>query len=251
MLKKRLIGVITVKDGMAVQSFEYRRYFPLGRPAMLAENLDRWAADEILIQCIDRSSRQLGPDLQTIREIASTGITTPLTYSGGIRDYYDAETAIGAGADRIAVDNILHQSPSSIVEISHSIGAQAIIASLPISYDRGSVYWYNYITRESKELSPELTRFITKDVISEVMIIDWLHEGGNEKFDSQLIDNMSYLNLPLIAFGGISSATLMDDLLKRDVISAVAIGNSLNYKENQIHNIRREISNKNIRKYPA
>ena len=56
MVKKRLVGVITVKDGWAVQSFGYERYLPLGRPEVIAENLDRWGADEILLQCIDRST---------------------------------------------------------------------------------------------------------------------------------------------------------------------------------------------------
>lgn len=32
MLKKRLIGVVTVKNGWAVQSFGYRRHLPLGVP---------------------------------------------------------------------------------------------------------------------------------------------------------------------------------------------------------------------------
>ena len=55
MLKKRIIGSIAVLNGWAVQSISYNRYLPLGRPEVIAQNLDRWGADEILIQCIDRS----------------------------------------------------------------------------------------------------------------------------------------------------------------------------------------------------
>ena len=53
MIKKRLIGVVTVKDGMAVQSFGYKKYLPLGNPKILIKNLNRWGADEILINVID------------------------------------------------------------------------------------------------------------------------------------------------------------------------------------------------------
>ena len=49
MLNKRLIGIVTVRQGWAVQSFCYNRYLPLGRPEFIVENLDRWGADEILI----------------------------------------------------------------------------------------------------------------------------------------------------------------------------------------------------------
>ena len=41
-MKKRLIGIITVKDNIAVQSFGYRKYLPLEKPEILAKNLDIW-----------------------------------------------------------------------------------------------------------------------------------------------------------------------------------------------------------------
>ena len=68
MLKKRVIGVVTVKAGWAVQSFGYHRYLPLGRPEYLVGNLDRWGADEIVVQVIDRSKNQLGPDFDLIEK---------------------------------------------------------------------------------------------------------------------------------------------------------------------------------------
>jgi cyclase len=38
MLRKRLVGMVTVRDGWAVQSIGYARYLPLGRPAVMVEN---------------------------------------------------------------------------------------------------------------------------------------------------------------------------------------------------------------------
>ena len=52
MLKKRLAGLITVLDGWAVQSIGYKKYLPLGRPEIIAENLERWGVDEILVLSI-------------------------------------------------------------------------------------------------------------------------------------------------------------------------------------------------------
>ena len=69
---------ITVLNGWAVQSIGYSQYLPLGRPSVIAENLDRWGADEILIQCIDRSASQNGPDYKTLSELSAVGINTPL-----------------------------------------------------------------------------------------------------------------------------------------------------------------------------
>ena len=55
MMKRRLIGVITVKEGIAVQSFSYNKYLPIGKPEIVAKNFDRWCADEIILNVIDRN----------------------------------------------------------------------------------------------------------------------------------------------------------------------------------------------------
>ena len=49
MFKKRIIGVITIYNNLAVQSFSYSKILPLGNPKILLENLDRWNTDEIII----------------------------------------------------------------------------------------------------------------------------------------------------------------------------------------------------------
>ena len=90
MIRKRLVGVVTVRDGWAVQSFGYRRYLPLGRPEVLVENLDRWGADEIVLQCIDRTRGNAGPDLALLERVSRRGLATPLIYGGGIRNAADA-----------------------------------------------------------------------------------------------------------------------------------------------------------------
>ena len=132
MLKKRVIGSIIVKNGWAVQSIGYESYLPLGRPEIIAENLDRWGADEIIIQCIDRTKGALGPDFKTIESIASKGITTPLIYAGGIASSLDCIKVIKSGADRIAVDEMLRSSPSDLKKAASILGSQAIVGCLPI-----------------------------------------------------------------------------------------------------------------------
>ena len=128
MIKKRLVGVVTVKDGWAVQSFGYGRWLPLGKPEVLTENLDRWGADEIVLQCIDRGAR--GPDLQLLGRVSSKGLSTPLIYAGGIRNAADAVAAVKSGADRVCVDSLLHDDPEALRALSAPLGAQAVIASM-------------------------------------------------------------------------------------------------------------------------
>ena len=39
MIKKRIIGIVTVLNGWAVQSISYKRYLPLGKPSVIAKIL--------------------------------------------------------------------------------------------------------------------------------------------------------------------------------------------------------------------
>jgi len=239
MLRKRVAGVITVKDGWAVQSFGYGRYLPLGRPEILAENLDRWGADEIVIQCIDRAKRELGPDFALLERVSRKGLATPLIYGGGIRDAGEAVAVVKAGADRVCIDALLHDAPGNIDAIADRLGAQAVIASLPLSVDgEGRLAWLDYRTKTSAPVDDRLVVLLGTGAISEALVIDWLHEGQPHGFDETLLARFPVDDIPLIAFGGLSEPGQLRDVLQSPRVCAVAVGNFLNYREHAIHGFK-------------
>lgn len=234
MLKKRLIGVVTIKDGRAVQSFGYDRYLPLGKPECLVENLDRWGADEILVQVIDRSRKQLGPDFGLLERLGAIGLETPLIYSGGIRSVEDGVKLVQAGADRIVLDAILHDDLQQVRALSERLGAQALIASLPLSIIGANLAWLNYLTGRSSALSEEVLNLMHMGMISEVLISDWRHEGMSGRFEQKLVEQFPLKGVPMIAFGGISERTQMRRLMESAGVAALAVGNFLSYREHAI-----------------
>ncbi|MDR1057404.1 MAG: hypothetical protein LBL17_02405 [Coxiellaceae bacterium] len=243
MLKKRIIGVVTIRDGLAVQSFGYKRYLPIGKPEIVVENLDRWGIDEILIQVIDLSINGFGVDLELIRKIGSLSKSTPIIYAGGVRSLDDAVNVIQAGADRICVDALLHSNPDKIKEISCKLGAQAVIASFPIIIgDDCRPYWYNYITKQLVVLNKKVLCLLDQDIISEAIIIDCQNEGNHEAFNFKLLSIFANMKNPLILFGGLSSAKLLNKALIEDRVSAVAIGNFLNYREHAVQEFKKQLA---------
>ena len=234
MLLKRLIGVVTVKSGWAVQSFGYRTYLPLGRPEVLVENLDRWGADEILVHVIDRSVKKLGPDFNLIEKIGELGSSTPIIYGGGIRHEYDAISAIQKGADRISLNNILFERPDAVRKIAHCLGSQAIIGSLPLHRIDGVLKHYNYVTKKSDDISREIVRLLEDNLISELLISDWLNEGSLDGFDIDLLKAKELLGPKLIAFGGLGDPLVGKKVIGLSNVSAVAVGNPFSYKEHAI-----------------
>lgn len=247
MLRKRLIGVITVKDGLAVQSFGYRRYLPLGRPECLAENLDRWGADEILVLCIDRSRNNLGPDLSLVRRLGGLGLSTPLTYGGGIRTADEAVAVIQDGAERICIDATLHDTPQAVREMSTHLGAQALVAALPLSCAGGQLQWLDYRRRTATPLDQESLPLLPEGVVSEALLIDWCHEGHPQAFDMELVRRFPLDGVPLIAFGGLSVPAQLRQLLDMPSVAAVAVGNFLSYGEHVIQALKRQLTDLPLR----
>lgn len=247
MIKKRLIGVIVVQSKLAVQSFSYERYLPLGDPEILAQNLDRWGVDEILIQVIDRSRNELGPDYDLIKSIGRLGLSTPVIYGGGIREVKDAVNVIGLGADRVLIDSMLCPNSDLIPSLSYEVGAQAIIAHMPLRAEGSSVYWLNYKNGTERLLSSESISQINFEHISEIMLTDWQHEGVANQFDYEIVDNFPLADKPLIVFGGISEPVQMENLFRRNEVVGVGVGNFLNYKEHAIQLLRKNIQSAPIR----
>ena len=242
---KRLIGVITVKNNWAIQSFSYNRYLPIGRPLVLMQNLDRWGVDEILIKCIDRAYS--GPHLDLLAEIEQVGITTPIIYGGGINSESDAVNAINAGADRVVIDAGWVACPEEVSKIYQSIGAQAVMASIPVGIKNRTILHYDYINRCEGSLPPALLAAIDSGTVSEVIVTDWCAEGTETHFN---LDLLKYFptNFPqLIAFGGLSNPDIAVRAIKHPNCVAVAIGNYLNYREHAVQSYKTTMKNHGVR----
>jgi cyclase len=244
-LKKRLAGMVTVKDGWAVQSFGYGRYLPLGKPEVLVENLDRWGADEIILTCIDRGNT--GPDLALLDRVSRKGLSTPLTYGGGIRHAEDAVSVVKMGADRVCVDALLHDQPATVPTLADHLGAQAVIASLPLSRGPQGLLWLDYRSRQSAPISREALDILQSGAVSEAIVVDWQNEGRPGGFDHALLLDFPVSEMPLIAFGGLSEPHQLSAALQLEQVVAVAIGNFLNYSEHSIHHYKTQLSGSPLR----
>ena len=247
MLKKRIVGTVIVRDNIAVQSFSYNKYLPLGDPIVLIENLERWGVDEIALVVIDRGNN--GPDLELIKKISSKGLSTPLIYGGGIKKSEEAISTIRQGAERLIIDSLIFDDSEEVKEISHKIGAQALIASMPLVISDKKLKHYNYKTKQLNIISDEILHLIKSKYFSEVVAVDFKNEGGSSSYDNLILDEITKLtNLSIIPFGGISNNQICN-LLNYSNVSAVMIGNSLNYVENSILHIKNKLYKNLIRKH--
>jgi len=247
MLKKRLVGVITVRNGWVVQSFGYNRYLPIGHPTVVAENLDRWGVDEILVLAIDRSKKVLGPDFELLKTLSDMSLSTPITYGGGVKTVEQASLVVQLGAERVCLDAALFGDLRVIRDICHHVGSQAVVATMPLSIKDGHLMWDNYLTKVQLNAEQEIPRLFQDGAISEALIIDWQHEGTPNGFDLNLLRKFPLPNIPLIAFGGLSDIEQLQSALSFKQVVAVGIGNFLNYTEHAVQDYRERLASDLLR----
>ena len=241
MIKKRIAASVIVKNDRVVQSFSYEKYLPLGSVTAIVQNLDRWGVDDIIVLNIDRTSNKLGPNLDVIKKISSIPISTPLTYGGGISCLNDALDVISNGAERIIVDSLFINKPNEIKKISEAIGSQAIIISIPVKIIDGIAYHFDYLKNNLTKLNINRIKKY-EHLLSELLIIDVDSEGYIGKYNKNLVELFSDVNLGLICYGGVGLHKEGTNLLDIVSVNAVAYGNVLNYGELFFQKVKKSLS---------
>jgi imidazole glycerol-phosphate synthase subunit HisF len=239
MIKKRFIANVVVKKNIVVQSIEYKKFLPVGTPESIIKNLDRWSADEILVNSIDRSINNLGPDFDLLRKIQKIKIQTPLVYAGGISNNKEAQKTIQLGADRIVVETLVDNDLTELIKISETLGSQSVIISMPLSVNKrkDKILFYDYKENKEKEIPDNFLKAIEKKLFSELLIIDYKNQGLKEGFESNILKHFTY-NVPLILYGGINGYKDIKKLSKDKRVAALGFGNTLNYAEHAIQHIK-------------
>ena len=248
MIKKRIIGIVTVLNGWAVQSISYKRYLPLGKPSVIAKNLENWGADEIFINSIDRSKNNKGPDFKLLEIISKLSLSTPLIYGGGIKSVRDAEECIKMGSERIVIDSLINKDNSSVKEMAYKLGSQSIIGSIPLSLIRSKLYWFDYLNKKYKNDFSVLHEIASNNLVSEFLLIDKDNEGKKNSFQKKLYELFPVKIKPMILFGGISETEQIKNFFINEKISAIGIANFLNYKEHMIQIYKKKLNLPEIRK---
>lgn len=247
MLRKRLLGAVVVRQGWAVQSFSYRRWLPLGKPECLVENLDRWGSDGIVVLAIDRGDQ--GPDLELIERLAALGLSTPLTYGGGLFTEEHARAAVRAGAERLVLDAVLSHNPEAVGAMASAVGVQALVAALPLLHGAtGEVQHLRHRTGAQISLTQPIRELIAGDQVSEVLVIDAAGEGESQGFNPVFLQAIEpHTDLPLLAFGGLARAEQIRPLFSCQQLAGVLIGNALNYQEHAIGHLKAALTDQPLR----
>ena len=233
MFVKRLIGSIFVRRGLAVQSFGFNRFLPIGRPEVVAEYLNRWGIDEILLLDIDATLCSRPPDFRMVQRVAQFNFT-PLTVGGGVSSIDHFHKLLRAGADKVAVNSALIETPNLLSEAAARFGSQCVIASVDAKETKDG-----YMTRSqsSQYRIPvkDISKLAEEHGAGELVINSVDRDGMRSGYDIDLLSLVGAgLEIPTIALGGAGHPSHIVEAMKLPAISAVAVGNMFNHMEHSV-----------------
>jgi cyclase len=253
MLKKRIIPVLFLKNGLIVRSERFEDFRELGDPLHQLDRLNDWQADELIYIDISREgTHDLKRDDMKVKSMSSTlEILTaiskkcfmPLTFGGRIKNYDDVNNIISHGADKVVINSALHENPALISQIADSFGSQCLVAGIDVRREADVHHLiYNQGNTRSNKSPLEWAMQVQDMGAGEIFINSIDRDGMADGFDIEMIEQIALaVKIPVIACGGAGQVDDFYDVVTKTHASAVAAGNIFNFTESAYVRVKQEL----------
>src|SRR5262245_49759475 len=122
MLKKRLIPVLILRDGLVVQSIQFHHTNVIHwKPVTAIDFFNRWAVDEIVVLDVSRDQGQR-LKFYDIVEGLSKKCFVPLTVGGWVTSVDELRRLLRLGADKVVINTEAVHRPDFITECATMFG---------------------------------------------------------------------------------------------------------------------------------
>jgi cyclase len=243
MLKKRLIPVLLLQNGVLVRSEKFSIHQVIGNPIHEVQRFNEWNVDELIYLDISRDDnydlrrddhkiRGLNDPLGILDAVSQTCFI-PLAWGGRIRSVDDMLQRISRGADKVTINSEALRRPELITEGAKVFGSQAIVVSIDVlRHPDGTCEVFADGGRTATGLSPkEWVRQAEDRGAGEILLQSIDRDGAGTGYDLDLIGEVaSSTTIPVIACSGVGR---YEDYAAgiRAGASAVAAANIWHFKE--------------------
>lgn len=245
MLKRRLIPVLFLQNGLMVRSERFVEHQVIGHPISHVERLVQWDVDELIIMdiskeaetyAIKRDDHKLkGSDslLEFIARIAET-CAVPLTFGGQVRTFNDVHVRILNGADKVILNSILAEKPSLVREAVEAFGSQAVVAAIDYRMVEGDpIVFTHHASENTGQTASAWAQRAEQLGAGEIFINAVDRDGTARGYDIDVINEIvDAVEIPIIACGGAGHQRHFQECFEKTQASAVAAGNIFHFTEN-------------------
>jgi cyclase len=252
MLKRRIIPVLYLKDGLMVRSQNFETHQIIGHPLTHVTRMTQWDVDELIIVDIsanansydifreDQKFKGARDLLQFIAGVAET-CAMPLAFGGNIRSFDDIHARILNGADKVTVNSLLAEAPDVVSEAAAKFGSQAIVASIDYRVVEGRASVFTRFGKADQNCAPADWARRAEDIGAGEIFLNAIDRDGTARgFDLDMAKQVAEsVSIPVIVCGGAGHQRHFRALLDDTPVAAIAAGNIFHFTENAYPNLKR------------
>ncbi len=221
MLTRRIIPCLDVRDGRVVKGVQFKGLRDMGDPVELAARYGKDGADELCFLNVSASVRGEEMLLDVVERISRV-LFIPLTVGGGIRCARDAQVALRAGADKVALNTAALKRPELLTELASEFGCQCVVLSIDTRRqgDRWVVTTHSATQtwqRDCLEWAHEGVERGAGEILLNVIDSDGQRRGFGIDITAKVSQGVS---VPVIASGGAGAPEHFVEVFERTAASA-------------------------------
>jgi cyclase len=235
MLKKRVVATLVVRDNIVVQSINFGKYLPVGKPEIAVDFLNQWGIDEIIFLDINASKLGTGPNFELIKNIAKKCFV-PLTIGGGVNNINQINKLLKFGADKVSLNSILLKDINFVKKASMIFGNQCIVASVDVIKVGEQYEVYDYLNSTSSKINVlDFVLQLEQAGIGEICINSVDRDGSYKGYDLDLVNSVVEIsNVPIIISGGAKTPYDFIDVFNSTDVNGASAANFFHFYEHSV-----------------
>tara|TARA_B100000519_G_C14250754_1_gene442275 strand:+ start:420 stop:1286 length:867 start_codon:yes stop_codon:yes gene_type:complete len=239
MVTTRIIGVVNVLNNIAVQSINFNKYLPIGKPEIAISFLNSWGIDEILVLDIKGYLKEKTNMFASLPDYVAN-CHVPIAAGGGVKSLTDIEKLIRHGADKVVINSKSYENPKILEEGVKEFGQQAIIVSIDVR--NISKKYVAFSKSGSKRINKSFESILKQAEeygAGEIIINSIDKDGSKTGYDINLFDYVKKnVSIPVIGCGGVGTANHFLSGMKVG-LSGLAAGNFFHFTEHSVIQLKR------------
>ncbi len=249
MYTKRIIPCLDVHNGRVVKGVNFVDLRDAGDPVEIGAAYGDAGADELVFLDITASSDARNIKLDMVRRVAET-VFIPFTVGGGIRTVDDFKLILREGADKIAVNTAAILNPNLISEAADKFGSQCVVVAIDAKRREDGLGWNIYKNGGRVDMGIDAVEWAMKVCslgAGEILLTSMDRDGTKDGYDIELTRTVSEnVSIPVIASGGAGNEEHFYEALTDGRADAVLAASLFHYKELEITDLKKYLSDKGI-----
>lgn len=247
MLKKRIIPVLLLKDVGLVKGEAFDSWRRVGMPMQAVKVFNTRDVDELVLLDISATPNGVESDFDQISDLAAECFV-PLTVGGGVRAVETVRKLLLAGADKVAINTAMYETPALITEAASIFGAQCVVAAIDYREVDGKPHCFSHCgTRSQGTSAVDQARRAEALGAGEILLTSIERDGTLKGLDLAVArEVVAAVTIPVIVGGGAATVEDFRAALQDVGASAVAAGAIWQFTQATPREIKRQLRSMSV-----